>query len=118
MDTFGTGRSTTSMIGSIRIGVAHFSGPIVADLVNKFGYREIVISGSIITATSLIVSGMALNIATLTVTAGFMTGRKQINFKFLQMIILSPVNAYFHIFSRIWFLPHYATIDHKHTRLL
>ena len=97
MDTFGTGRSTTSMIGSIRIGVAHFSGPIVADLVNKFGYRAIVISGSVISATSLIVGGMAPNIAMLTVTAGFMTGTNQFQ---ISANVLSAVNTKFFIYSQ------------------
>ena len=83
MDTFGAGRSISSMIGSIQVGTAHLAGPIVADLVNKFGCRASVISGSVISATSLLISGMAPNIATLTVTAGFMTGTEQINYKLL-----------------------------------
>ena len=81
MDTFGTGRSSSSMIGSIQIGTAHLAGPIVADLVKKFGCRASVISGSVISATSLLISGIAANIATLTLTAGFMTGTEQIYYK-------------------------------------
>ena len=83
MDTFGTGRSSSSMIGSIQIGTAHLAGPIVADLVKKFGCRASVISGSVISATSLLISGIAANIATLTLTAGFMTGTEQIKYNIL-----------------------------------
>ena len=74
MDTFGTSRSTASLIGSIQVGIAHLMGPIAADLVDRFGCRAIAISGSVISASGLIMSGMAPNIATLIITAGFMTG--------------------------------------------
>ena len=74
METFGTSRSATSMIGSIQIGVTYLVGPIAADLVNRFGCRVIAIAGSIISATSIIISGVAPNIATLFLTTGFFTG--------------------------------------------
>ena len=74
MEIFGTTRSTTSMIASIQMGVTFFVGPIVADLVKKFGCRKVAISGSIIAATSIIISGAAPNIATLYISAGFFTG--------------------------------------------
>ena len=74
METFGTTRSTTSMIASIQMGVTVFVGPIVADLVDRFGCRESVVAGSIIAATSIIISGVASNIATLYITAGLFTG--------------------------------------------
>ena len=74
METFGTSRSATSMIGSIQIGVTYLVGPIAADLVNRFGCRVIAIAGSIISATSIIISGVAPNIATLFITTGFFTG--------------------------------------------
>ena len=77
METFGTSRSTTSMIGSIQIGATHFMGPIAAALVNRFGCRVIVTVGSIISAASIICSGLAPNIATLFITAGFLTGNYQ-----------------------------------------
>ena len=74
METFGTSRSATSMIGSIQIGVTYLVGPVAADLVNMFGCRVIVIAGSIISATSIIISAIAPNIATLFITTGFFTG--------------------------------------------
>ena len=61
MDTFGTSRATSSMIGSIQVGTSHLAGPIVADLVHKFGCRAIIISGSVVSATGLLLSGMAPN---------------------------------------------------------
>ena len=75
METFGTSRSATSMIGSIQIGVTKLMGPIAADLVNRFGCRSIAIAGSIISATSIIISVLAPNIATLYLTTGFFTGK-------------------------------------------
>ena len=74
METFDTNRSVTSMIGSIQIGAACFVGPFAAVLVNRFGCRVIAIAGSIISATSIILSGLAPNITTLFITAGFFTG--------------------------------------------
>ena len=74
METFGTSRSATSMIGSIEMGVTYLVGPIAADLVNRFGCRVTVIAGSIISATSGIISGVAPNFATLFITKGFFTG--------------------------------------------
>ena len=74
MKTFGTSRATTSMIASIQMGVTLFVGPIAADLVQKYGCRKIAIAGSIIAATSTIISGAAPNIATLYITAGCFTG--------------------------------------------
>ena len=76
METFGTNRATTSMIASIQMGATYAVGPIAADLVNRFGCRLIAISGSIIAATSIIISGVAPNVVTLYITAGFFTGNK------------------------------------------
>ena len=74
MKTFNTSRSATSMIGSIQIGVTHFVGPIAAVLVDRYGCRVIAIAGSVISAASIIISGVAPNIATLFLTAGLFTG--------------------------------------------
>ena len=74
METFGTSRSVTSMIGSIQLGAASFVGPFAAVLVHRFGCRVIAIAGSLISATSIILSGLAPNITTLFITAGFFTG--------------------------------------------
>ena len=75
METFGTTRSVTSMIGSIQVGATYFVGPFAAVLVNRFGCRVIAIAGSIISATSIIISGLAPNITTLFITAGLFTGK-------------------------------------------
>ena len=74
METYGASRSVTSMIGSIQIGVTLLVGPIAADLVKTYGCRAIAIAGSIISATSIIISGIAPNIATLFITTGLFTG--------------------------------------------
>ena len=41
MKTFGTERSATSMIGSLKCGVLFLAGPIAANLVNHVGWRVI-----------------------------------------------------------------------------
>ena len=74
METFRSTRSATSMIASIQMGVTLLVGPIAANLVGRFGCREISIAGSIIAAMSIIISGVAPNITTLYITAGFFTG--------------------------------------------
>ena len=74
MKTFGTERSATSMIGSLKWGVLFLAGPIAANLVNSVGCRVIITAGSIISATSIILSGVAPNIATLYATNGFLAG--------------------------------------------
>ena len=74
MEAFGTSRFTTSMIASIQFGIMHIMGPIAAGLVTRFGCRVVAIVGSIISATSIIISGVAPNIATLFLTTGFFTG--------------------------------------------
>ena len=74
METFGTNRATTSLIGSIQMGSTYAVGPIAADLVSRFGCLPIAISGSIIAATSIILSGVAPNLVTLYITAGFFAG--------------------------------------------
>ena len=74
METFGTNRATTSLIGSIQMGSTYAVGPIAADLVSRFGCRQIAISGSVIAATSIILSGVAPNLVTLYITAGFFAG--------------------------------------------
>ena len=81
MEAFGTNRAATSMIGSIQMGATYCVGPIAANLADRFGCRATAISGSVIAATSIIISGIAPGVETLYVTAGFFTGsvRKSIN---------------------------------------
>ena len=74
MEAFGTNRAATSMIGSIQMGATYCVGPIAANLADRFGCRETAISGSVIAATSIIISGIAPGVGTLYVTAGFFTG--------------------------------------------
>ena len=74
METFDTTRSATSMIGSLKLGFLFLFGPISAALVNRVGCRVAIIAGSIISATSIIISGVAPNFATLFITNGFLAG--------------------------------------------
>lgn len=92
METFGTTPSATSMIGSLQIGVMFLVGPIVAGLVNRVGCRVIAIAGSIIAATSIIISGLAPNFATLLLTNGVFSGNTYKNFK----LMVTP-NSYKHL---------------------
>ena len=74
MMTFGTGRATASMVASTQMGMLLCIGPISAYLVEKFGCRKIVIVGSILAASGLMISGVAANLISLCITAGIMTG--------------------------------------------
>ena len=74
MDTFGTGRATTSMVASTQMGLILGSGPLAANLVEKFDCRRIVSVGSILAACGLMISSTATNLVYLYVTAGFVTG--------------------------------------------
>ena len=84
METFSTNRTSTSMVASIQMGVTLFVGPVVADLVDKYGCRASAIAGSIIAATNIIISGAAPNIAILYITAGFFTGNLSNFYSWLQ----------------------------------
>ena len=74
MDTFGTSYSSTSLVSSVQMGVSFCIGPIASSLINKFGCRKVTVVGSLVAATGLITSGVAQNIETLCLTAGFCTG--------------------------------------------
>ena len=71
---FGTSYSSTSAVYSVQMGVLLCVGPIAAELVTNFGCRKTTVVGSVIAATGLVTSGFAQNIATLYLTAGFITG--------------------------------------------
>ena len=74
MEEFGTSYSYTSGVYSLQMGCLSCVGPIGAALVKKFGCRITVIAGCITSATGLIISGFAQNIATLYLTAGCCVG--------------------------------------------
>ena len=74
MEEFGSSYSLTSGIYSVQIGILNCVGPIAAAFVKTFGSRNTVVLGSLIAATGFITSGLAQNIATLYMTAGFYAG--------------------------------------------
>lgn len=57
-------------IVSTIIGFNYLKGPISSSFVNKYGFRAVTISGSILAAASLFISSYAQNVFTLIITIG------------------------------------------------
>ncbi|XP_055304029.1 monocarboxylate transporter 9-like [Sitodiplosis mosellana] len=74
LDEFNEGKGYTSWILSLMSGMALCVGPISSTFVNKYGFRAVTISGSILAAVSLFASYYAQNVFTLIITIGFMLG--------------------------------------------
>ena len=74
MEAFGTGHATTSMVASTQMGLILATGPIASYLVEKFGCRKIVVTGSLLAACGLIISSFATSFVFLYLTAGIVTG--------------------------------------------
>ena len=62
------------MVASTQMGLILATGPIASLLIEKFGCRKIVITGSLFAACGLIISSFAKRFIFLYVTAGIMTG--------------------------------------------
>ena len=74
METFGTDRFVTSMVLSTQMMVLYMVGPVAAVLIDRFGCVKTAITGSILAAIGLVISGVAPNFATLWISSGFVTG--------------------------------------------
>lgn len=71
---FKEGKSFTSWILSILVGMTLCSGPISSSFVNRYGCRSVTIAGSILASGCLMISYYAQNVFTLILTIGFGTG--------------------------------------------
>ena len=72
--SFGSNRSTVSWIGSLMIGVYNLSGPVVSLLIKKFSLRAVIIFGSILSCTALLLSTLSPNIHVLMISYGIIGG--------------------------------------------
>ncbi|XP_064638862.1 monocarboxylate transporter 12-like isoform X2 [Lineus longissimus] len=61
-DDFEAGSALTSWLGSVHIGVLHVVAPLVGILTDRFGFRPMVMIGSVILTASLVATSFAQNI--------------------------------------------------------
>ncbi|XP_074040298.1 monocarboxylate transporter 1 [Leptinotarsa decemlineata] len=92
LDYFKEGKSATSWILSILVGVTLCSGPLSSYFVNRYGCRIVTIAGSILSAICLVVSFWAPNVLTLYLTIGVGTG---IGFGLIYLPAIVSVTTYF-----------------------
>ncbi|XP_046580867.1 LOW QUALITY PROTEIN: monocarboxylate transporter 12-like [Haliotis rubra] len=92
MNHFNSNKATTSWIGSVLNGSYLTIGPFVSMLVNKFGCRQIAITGAVVSSVALFVSTFSPNIALLTFLYGFMGG---IGFGLMYLPAIVMVGYYF-----------------------
>ena len=74
MEFYGSNRSLTSWVGSIMLGMYLMVGPVVGQLVNKFGYRIVGVAGSLLAALCIGLSTFSPNVPVLMVTYGLLGG--------------------------------------------
>ncbi|XP_067677004.1 monocarboxylate transporter 14-like [Haliotis asinina] len=74
VDFFKEKKSTVALVGSLLCGTYLTAGPIVSALTNRFGCRAVATCGSIIAATSFLLSMGAPSVNILMVTYGVMGG--------------------------------------------
>ncbi|KAH8398001.1 hypothetical protein KR222_009387 [Zaprionus bogoriensis] len=89
---FNEGKGYTAWIASIMVGVTFSSGPISSSFVNRYGCRAVTIAGAILSASCIIASIFAQNVATLIVTIGFGTG---LGFGLIYLPAIVSVTQYF-----------------------
>ncbi|KAG5900722.1 hypothetical protein JTB14_038240 [Gonioctena quinquepunctata] len=92
LDYFNEGKSATSWILSILVGVTLCSGPLSSYFVNRWGCRVVTILGSILASICLVVSFYARNVLTLCITIGIGTGT---GFGLIYLPAIVSVTTYF-----------------------
>ncbi|XP_060518855.1 monocarboxylate transporter 12 [Cylas formicarius] len=92
LEYFKEGKSLTSWILSILVGVTLCSGPISSSLVNRWGCRAVTIAGAILASACMVVSYWAKNVITLCVTIGIGTG---LGFGLIYLPAIVSVTMYF-----------------------
>lgn len=74
LNAFGTKRSTTSLIGSLFVGVPLICGPIAGYFVNRYGCRASAMTGGVIAAAGMLLSSFAVSIEMLALSYGVVAG--------------------------------------------
>uniref|UniRef100_A0AC35U6L3 MFS domain-containing protein n=1 Tax=Rhabditophanes sp. KR3021 TaxID=114890 RepID=A0AC35U6L3_9BILA len=89
---FGSSKALTSLIGSLLVGSYLLVGPIVGGLVNKYGSRDVVVVGSIISAIGFFASSFSPNVYVFLFTYGLIGG---IGFGCIYLPSIVMVGYYF-----------------------
>ncbi|XP_030755202.1 monocarboxylate transporter 12 [Sitophilus oryzae] len=92
LEYFKEGKSTTSWILSLLVGVTLCSGPISSSLVNRWGCRAVTIAGAILASVCMVISFWAQNVLTLCITIGIGTG---FGFGLIYLPAIVSVTMYF-----------------------
>ena len=74
MEYFDSDESTISWASSLFNGLSFLFGPIIGALSNKYGFRPVVIAGSVVCCIGLGLSALSSNVLTLIFTIGVIGG--------------------------------------------
>ncbi|XP_031628936.1 monocarboxylate transporter 13-like [Contarinia nasturtii] len=92
LDEFKEGKGYTSSILSIMAGITLCSGPISSSLTVKYGCRTVIIAGSVLASTCLLISVYAENVITLILSTGVGVG---FGFGMIYLPAIVGVSVYF-----------------------
>ena len=91
-EEFHESKSSTVLIGSIQITSMYLTGTFVDVLTSKFGRKIVVIGGSVISASGLLISSFMTNIYVMYFTYGILTG---LGYGLMYMVAVVVVQYYF-----------------------
>lgn len=90
--TFNCSKSQVSLTGAIMTGFFCLSGPFIAALVNRFGYRKIAVIGSLLASASCLLTSISSSLYLTFLTHGVMGG---LGFGFIYVPAVIAVGFYF-----------------------
>ena len=91
-EEFRENKSSIVLIGSIQITFMYFTGMVADVLTSKFGRKIVVIAGSVISASGLLISSFMTNIYVMYFTYGVLTG---LGYGLMYMVAVVVVQYYF-----------------------
>ncbi|KAL7669585.1 hypothetical protein ACOME3_010232 [Neoechinorhynchus agilis] len=91
-DAFQASEVSTMLVGSLCVGVYMLLGPVYSKLTERFGFRNSIIGGSIVTSFFMILSTMANSIYVLMITYGIGAG---FGYGLVYLASLGVLNVYF-----------------------
>ncbi|XP_074651969.1 monocarboxylate transporter 13-like [Tubulanus polymorphus] len=74
LEEFQQDAGATSWIGAIQVSFVYFSGPLGSVMMNRFGYRPMMVAGTLLASLGLTMSMFATSIYHLYATFGILTG--------------------------------------------
>lgn len=102
-NTFSVGKAEVSLIGSLMSGFYLMTGPFASALANRYGFRLVAISGSILGAAAFLLSYFATSVSYLYFSYGFLGGKFHRNRH--QKKILGIKMMHLHSYFKFYFLP-------------